>query len=93
MRHTKRTFKPNVFLKRVYSEILDEMIRLHITSSALRTIDKCAGLDNYILTSKHIKEGEGMELKKRIINRIKLNERLEKKKEIEQQPSIVQNEN
>ncbi|OEU10205.1 ribosomal protein L28, partial [Fragilariopsis cylindrus CCMP1102] len=52
MKHTKRTFKPNVFIKRVYSEILDEMVRFHLTTSTLRTIDKLGGLDNYILTSK-----------------------------------------
>eukprot|EP00531_Pseudo-nitzschia_arenysensis_P016529 CAMPEP_0116136914 /NCGR_PEP_ID=MMETSP0329-20121206/11984_1 /TAXON_ID=697910 /ORGANISM="Pseudo-nitzschia arenysensis, Strain B593" /LENGTH=151 /DNA_ID=CAMNT_0003631825 /DNA_START=128 /DNA_END=580 /DNA_ORIENTATION=+ len=68
MKHTKRTFKPNVFIKRVYSEILDEMVRFHLTTSTLRSIDKCGGLDNYLLTSKHITSGEGLKTKKRIVN-------------------------
>lgn len=40
MRKTKRRFNPNSFKKRVYSEILDEMIQFHITAAALRSIDK-----------------------------------------------------
>ena len=75
MKHTKRTFKPNVFIKRVYSEILDEMVRFHLTTSTLRTIDKLGGLDNYILTSKHITSGEGLKTKKRIVNSLKYKER------------------
>jgi len=71
MKTTKRTFKPNVFKKRVYSEILDEMIPFHLTSSTLRSIDKAGGLDQYILTSKFVSEGEGLALKKRIMARTK----------------------
>ena len=81
MRHTKRTFKPNVFVKRVYSEILDEMVQFHLTTSTLRSIDKCGGLDNYLLTSKHITSGEGLKTKKRIINTLKYNERKARKLE------------
>ena len=40
--------------KRVYSEVLDEMLRFHITTSALRTIDKYGGLDDYLLKSRHV---------------------------------------
>lgn len=75
MKHTKRTFKPNVFVKRVYSEILDEMVRFHLTTSTLRSIDKCGGLDNYLLTSKHVTSGEGLKTKKRIISTLKYKER------------------
>jgi len=75
MKHTKRTFKPNVFIKRVYSEILDEMVRFHLTTSTLRTIDKAGGLDNYLLTSQHITSGEGLKTKKRVVNMLKYRER------------------
>jgi large subunit ribosomal protein L28 len=75
MKHTKRTFKPNVFIKRVYSEILDEMVRFHLTTSTLRSIDKCGGLDNYLLTSRHITSGEGLKTKKKIVNTLKYRER------------------
>jgi large subunit ribosomal protein L28 len=70
-RKTKRKFKPNVFIKRVYSEILDEMVRFHLTTAALRSIDKAGGLDNYLLKSKHITEGEGLAAKKRVVARMK----------------------
>lgn len=85
MKHTKRTFKPNVFVKRVYSEILDEMVRFHLTTSTLRSIDKCGGLDNYLLTSKHVVSGEGLKTKKRIISALKYKER--KAREEQQQAS------
>ena len=85
MKHTKRTFKPNVFVKRVYSEILDEMVKFHLTTSTLRSIDKCGGLDNYLLTSKHVVSGEGLKTKKRIISALKYKER--KAREEQQQTS------
>mmetsp|Transcript_9404 Transcript_9404/g.15099 ORF Transcript_9404/g.15099 Transcript_9404/m.15099 type:complete len:187 (-) Transcript_9404:105-665(-) len=75
MKSTKRKFKPNVFTKRVYSEVLDEMVRFHLTTSALRSIDKMGGLDNYLLTSPHVTSGEGLKVKKRIINRLKFQKR------------------
>jgi len=83
MKSTKRTFKPNVFKKRVYSEILDEMILFHITTSALRSIDKAGGLDNYLLASRHVTEGEGYEVKKRILKVMKAKKKMEAKLEAE----------
>jgi large subunit ribosomal protein L28 len=71
MRHTRRKFRPNVHIKRVYSEILDAMIPFHLTTSALRSIDKAGGLDNYLLTSEYVKEGEGLKIKKAILKRLK----------------------
>ena len=64
MRATKRTFKPNVFMKKLYSEILDGMIRFHVTASTLRSIDKAGGLDNYLLDPRqNFTEGEGFVVK------------------------------
>ena len=70
MRHTKRKFRPNVFIKRVYSEILDAMVPFHLTTSTLRSIDKAGGLDNYLMKND-ITEGEGHKIKKSIIKRLK----------------------
>jgi large subunit ribosomal protein L28 len=70
MRATKRTFKPNVFIKRVYSEILDDMVQFHLTTSTLRSIDKAGGLDNYLLKNEFT-EGEGHKIKKNILKRLK----------------------
>ena len=80
MKATKRTFKPNVFVKRVYSEILDDMIRFHLTTSTLRSIDKAGGLDNYLLDPKReFTEGEGYEIKRKILKRLKNRERYARK--------------
>merc|ERR1712071_253506 len=81
-RKTKRKFKPNVFKKRVYSETLDEMIRFHLTASTLRSIDKAGGLDNYLLKTKHIGEGEGVVAKRRVLKEKKKQER-ERERKIE----------
>lgn len=99
MKSTKRKFKPNVFKKRVYSEILDEMIQFHLTTSTLRSIDKAGGLDNYLMKSRHVTdEGEGYAAKKRIMKVMKNKKKVEAlaaaeqgdeeaKEEIEQQDS------
>jgi large subunit ribosomal protein L28 len=72
MRATRRKFKPNVFLKRIYSETLDAMIRFHVTASALRSIDKAGGLDNYLFKQDDLVVGsEGWKIKKAIIKRRK----------------------
>lgn len=70
-RKTPRKFRPNVFKKRVYSEILDEMIQFHVTAGALRSIDKAGGLDNYLMKTDHAEEGEGAAVRKRIKARIR----------------------
>ena len=80
MRATKRTFKPNVFIKRVYSEILDSMIPFHLTTSTLRSIDKAGGLDNYLLDPKRkFTEGEGYKVKRQILKRLKNQARYDRK--------------
>ncbi len=78
MKTTKRKFKPNVFKKRIYSEILNEMIQFHLTTSTLRSIDKAGGLDNYLMKSRHVtNEGEGYEAKKRIMKVMKKQKKME----------------
>ena len=59
------------------SETLDEMIRFHITTSALRSIDKAGGLDNYLLTSRHVTSGEGLAVKNRILEKRRQDEELQ----------------
>lgn len=78
MRATKRKFKPNVIIKRVYSEILDDMIRFHMTTSALRSIDKAGGLDNYLFKIQPT-EGEGYNILKKIKKRLKNQAQRERK--------------
>jgi large subunit ribosomal protein L28 len=77
---TRRKFKPNVFIKRLYSETLDSMLKFHVTTSALRSIDRMGGLDNYLMRSKHVTEGEGLKARQKIKRRIKNVARWEAKK-------------
>lgn len=49
VRHSRRFWKPNVQRKRLWSDALGIRIRLHVTTSVLKTIDLYGGLDNYLL--------------------------------------------
>lgn len=48
---SRRSWKPNVQSKQLYSEILDRMVPAKVTTHALRCIAKAGGLDSYILTT------------------------------------------
>lgn len=52
---SKRTWKPNVQQKRLFSYVLDRHIRVKVTMHALRTIDKFGGIDEYLLRTPYRK--------------------------------------
>eukprot|EP00753_Platysulcus_tardus_P008358 PLAT15917.1.p1 GENE.PLAT15917.1~~PLAT15917.1.p1 ORF type:complete len:125 (+),score=62.95 PLAT15917.1:175-549(+) len=52
---TRRSWKPNVQVKRLWSEHLERWVRVPMTTSAMRSIDKMGGLDNYLLLTKPAK--------------------------------------
>ncbi|XP_062111718.1 uncharacterized protein LOC133823130 [Humulus lupulus] len=52
---TRRTWKPNVQDKRLFSYILDRHIRVKVTTHALRCIDKSGGIDEYLLKTPYRK--------------------------------------
>jgi large subunit ribosomal protein L28 len=87
MKSTKRKFLPNVFVKRVYSSVLEGMIPFHLTASTLRSIDKAGGLDEYLLTSNKVSDGEGLAIKKKIIKRLKNRQRMARKEA--ERPSVT----
>lgn len=90
MKKTRRRWNPNLQKKKVYSEILDEMIPFHLTTSALRSIDKMGGLDEYLLRSKHVStkgEGEGQRIRNRVVQTMKHQEEL-KRQAIENGESV-----
>ena len=66
---TRRKWSPNAKRKRLYSEILDRMIPIQVTSHALRCIDKAGGLDNYVLNTRAEKmmSTKGLELKEKMM--------------------------
>ncbi|KAJ3747471.1 hypothetical protein DFH05DRAFT_1533705 [Lentinula detonsa] len=45
---TRRTWLPNVQRKRLFSEALNEHVRVKVTTRALKTIKKHNGIDNYV---------------------------------------------
>jgi len=51
-RHTKRAWVPNVQRKRLFSATLGRQLTVSVTTSALRTIDRFGGLDEYVLRSQ-----------------------------------------
>ena len=51
---TPRVWKPNVFEKTFYSQVLEQDLSLKVSVPALRCIDKAGGLDNYIINTPEI---------------------------------------
>lgn len=49
---TRRTWLPNVIKKSLWSEILQQSIRIKLTAKVLKTISKEGGIDNYLLKEK-----------------------------------------
>ncbi|KAF9037411.1 hypothetical protein BDZ89DRAFT_982679 [Hymenopellis radicata] len=66
---TRRSWLPNVQNKRLFSEALNETIKLKVTARAVKTISKHGGLDNYLLKGSEPKDlsDEGMRLRVRIL--------------------------
>ncbi|KAB2073203.1 hypothetical protein ERO13_A07G060900v2 [Gossypium hirsutum] len=52
---SRRSWKPNVQEKRLFSYILDRQIRVKVTTHALRCIDKAGGIDEYLLKTPYHK--------------------------------------
>ncbi|KZV95985.1 hypothetical protein EXIGLDRAFT_671558 [Exidia glandulosa HHB12029] len=71
---TRRTWMPNIQVKRLYSRVMGEWIKLTLTTRALRCIDKAGGLDEYIMNTKSDLLGwEGMRLRVMLRERMKEN--------------------
>lgn len=52
---SRRTWKPNVQEKRLFSYVLDRHIRVKVTTHALCCIDKAGGIDEYLLKTPYQK--------------------------------------
>jgi len=65
---TKRRFLPNLQDTSVYSHTLDQMVRLRLSTQALRTIDHNGGLDGFLTGTPDRKLGpDALRLKRRIL--------------------------
>lgn len=78
---TRRSWKPNVRRKKIWSDSLEKFLFIKVTKKALRTIEKCGGLDKYLLgnTPARIKELGifGWELRWQVMNSPKMQEKFE----------------
>jgi large subunit ribosomal protein L28 len=82
---TRRYWRPNVHLKRLWSDSLGGFVRVRVTTRVLRTVDKCGGLDEYLLGEKagRIKDlgMGGWKLRWRIMKTEKVKERFARERE------------
>ncbi|KAG0377788.1 39S ribosomal protein L24, mitochondrial [Mortierella sp. AD032] len=70
---TRRTWLPNVQTKRLFSETLNNWIRLNMTTHVIRTVDKKGGLDRYLLeTRDDLLGAKGIEMRGKIIEALKI---------------------
>lgn len=51
-RKTNRRFNPNLQATSLLSDALGRMIRLRLTTNAIRTIEKHGGLDSFLIQAK-----------------------------------------
>ena len=64
---SRRRFLPNLQASSLFSEALDKVVRLRISSQALRTIEHRGGLDAFLTAAKDADPSEEMRrVKKRI---------------------------
>lgn len=49
---SRRSWRPNILSKRLFSKSLNRHVQLKVSSRVLRTIDKLGGLDEYLLGEK-----------------------------------------
>lgn len=71
---TKKTVQPNVQKKRIFSRYLNQMVRLHVATSAIRDMEHVGGFDNFILNQDDAKLSKRalavkLRIKKKISNK------------------------
>ena len=69
MRHTKRTFLPNLQKLKFHSDILGRDFSLRISTAGLRTLTKHGGLDGYVMAKPVSRLTEEMAAIKRAIEK------------------------
>ena len=66
---TRRRFLPNLQNTTFFSERLGRSIRLRVAVSAIRTVEKRGGLDEYLLSASNTKlPPEALKIKKQILS-------------------------
>lgn len=65
---SRRRFLPNLQETSLYSDVLKQMVRLRVSTRALRTIEHNGGLDAFLLGTSNSKLGdEAVAIKRRIV--------------------------
>ena len=65
---TRRRFLPNLQSASMQSEILDRKVSLRVSTSAMRTVEKHGGLDEFLLQARNVElADEARQLKREII--------------------------
>ena len=66
---TRRRFLPNLQSASMRSEILDRKVRLRVSTSAMRTVEKHGGLDAFLLQARNAELAkEAQQLKREIVS-------------------------
>lgn len=65
----RRTWKPNIQRASLYSALLNERIKLRVSTEALRQIDRVGGLDSYILGQKLPESECARKLKEKLLKK------------------------
>ena len=77
---TKRDFIPNLQKKNIYSDILNQMVRLKISTKAMKSIEFAGGFDKYIVSVANNKlSSKALKLKKAIKKKITKSSKVENK--------------
>ncbi|MEK6773225.1 MAG: 50S ribosomal protein L28 [Bdellovibrionota bacterium] len=69
---TKSIALPNVQKKRIFSRVLNQMVRLYMATSTIRDMEHMGGLDNFILNQNdELLSKRAMDVKRRIKRKLK----------------------
>lgn len=69
---TKSRARPNIQKKRIFSKVLNQMVRLQIATSAIRDMEHMGGFDNFILKLDDSQMSKrATEVKSRILRKMK----------------------
>lgn len=64
---TKKIAQPNIQRKRIFSKVLNQMVRLQIATSALRDMEHMGGFDSFILNQdEKVLSPKALDIKNRI---------------------------
>ncbi|KAL9065643.1 MAG: hypothetical protein Q9161_008087 [Pseudevernia consocians] len=82
---SRRVWRPNIHNKRLWSDGLGRFVQVKVQARVLRTIDKCGGLDEYLLGEKprRVRElgVEGWRLRWMVMRTVKVKRRVKAERE------------